>query len=89
MRMRDHPCFDRSGASGIVTIGTACRRLSDVLAAFPQAEPARRALGDPFNPARNAEALALLSALPARLQEKILIADAGRRSDASERGGRV
>lgn len=89
MPMADHPCFDRSGALGIVGIGTACRRLSDVLAAFPEAHPARLALGDPFSPDRNARALRILQGLPTRVQAKILAADAGKRSDASERGGRA
>lgn len=74
-----HPCFARKG-SGINTIGTACRRLSDVLAAFPEAYPARLALGDPFNPARAATALRILSALPWKVQAKILAADEGRRA---------
>lgn len=89
MTLRYHPCFDRSGVHGIVTIGTACRRLSDVLAAFPEAHPARLALGDPFSPDRNAKALRILQGLPARVQAKILAADAGKRSDATERGGRA
>lgn len=89
MWMRDHPCFDNSGATGITTQGMACKRLSDVLEAFPEAHPARLALGDPFSPDRNARALRILEGLPARVQAKILAADAGRRSDATERGGRA
>lgn len=88
MKMSAHPCFAK-GTAGIVTIGTACRRLSDVLAAFPEAHPARLALGDPFNPERSARALRILQGLPSRMQSKILAADAGKRSDATERGGRA
>jgi hypothetical protein len=87
--MRDHPCFDNTGSTGITTQGQACVRLSAVLAAFPEAYEARQALGDPFNPERNARALRILQGLPARMQSKILSADAGKRSDANERGGRA
>jgi hypothetical protein len=79
MSFHRHPCFDLDGTAGIVTIGTACRRLSDVLAAFPDAHEARLALGDPFNRTRNRKALGILSRLPARVQAKILAADAGKR----------
>lgn len=89
MTIAKHPCFDNSGATGITTQGMACKALSDVLAAFPEAHPARRALGDPFNPERNARALRILQGLPARVQSKILAADAGKRSDGTERGGRA
>lgn len=75
---RDHPCFARKG-SGINTIGTACRRLSDVLAAFPEAHEARLALGDPFDRQRAITAFRLLSGLPHKVQAKILAADEGRR----------
>lgn len=77
MSFAKHPCFDQ-GTAGIVTIGTACRRLSDVLIAFPEAAEARLALGDPFNSDRNSKALRLLAALPARVQAKILAADGGK-----------
>jgi hypothetical protein len=76
---RDHPCFARKG-SGINTIGAACRRLSDVLAAFPEAQEARRALGDPFNPIRAREALTVLTSLPAKTQARIIAADEGKRA---------
>jgi hypothetical protein len=87
MSLANHPCFVR-GTSGIVTIGTACRRLSDVLAAFPQAHEARVALGDPFSPERSQKALRLLSALPPRMLAKILAADAGKRLTAADEGRR-
>jgi hypothetical protein len=88
MTMANHPCFAR-GTSGIVTIGTACRRLSDVLAAFAQAYEARVALGDPFSPERSQKALQILSALPPRMQAKILAADAGKRLTAADEGRRL
>ena len=73
-----HPCFV-GGDIGITAMGAACRRLSDVLAAYPDARDARLALGDPFSPDRNARALRILEGLPARVQAKILAADAGKR----------
>ncbi|MGE8129036.1 hypothetical protein ACQKQD_18845 [Methylobacterium sp. NPDC080182] len=79
-----HPCF-KGGDIGITAMGVACHRLSDVLAAFPEAAEARRALGDPFMPSRNSEALRILRELPARMQQKILDADAGKRPAASTR----
>jgi len=85
MTISQHPCFAH-GTSGIVTIGTACRRLSDVLAAFPQAHEARVALGDPFSPERSQKALRILSALPPRMLAKILAADAGKRLTAADEG---
>ena len=87
MSIAKHPCFDQ-GSAGIVTIGTACRRLSDVLAAFPDAYEARLALGDPFNAERNARALRILSALPPRMQAKIVAADAGKRLTAADKRDR-
>lgn len=86
MSFAKHPCFDH-GSSGIVTIGTACRRLSDALIPFPEAYEARIALGDPFNSERNRLALRILSNLPARMQAKILAADAGKA--ARDPGGRT
>lgn len=85
MSFAKHPCFDH-GTGGVVTIGTACRRLSDTLIAFPEAYEARIALGDPFNTARNRLALRLLSDLPPRVQQKILAADAGKAS--RDQGGK-
>ena len=83
MRFDRHPCFDND-ALGIVTMGAACRRLSDAATAVPEAYAARVALGDPFNSARRARALALLNNLPAKQQSKIIEAERRHRKDASK-----
>lgn len=80
-----HPCFAREG-SGIFTIGAACVRLSDILAAFPEAHDARLALGDPFNADRASKALSILSGLHPKVQAKILAADEGKRRNRRSSG---
>ncbi|KMO33894.1 hypothetical protein VQ02_19810 [Methylobacterium variabile] len=62
------------GTAGIFTMGGDAVRLTAAIKAVPGAREAAVALGDPFNRARRERALAILEALPARQQEKILSA---------------
>jgi hypothetical protein len=79
MSFASHPCFSPP-VDGIVTRGSACRRLSDAIMVVPEAYPARLALGDPFSPERRLKALNLLNALAPKQREKILAADRQKRS---------
>lgn len=59
---------------GFVKRGTDAARLTGAMKAVPEAYEAAVALGDPHLPARRAKALAILEALPAKAQARILAA---------------
>ncbi|MFK5600233.1 hypothetical protein ACFZ8E_25020 [Methylobacterium sp. HMF5984] len=75
MTFADHPCF-AAGTPGVFTRGEACASLSASIAKTPEAREAFLALGDPHDPARRARALAVLDALPPKLQAKIATMEA-------------
>lgn len=87
---RSMPIFRAVPLAGTFTAGGDAPRLTEAMRlvwkanpdAFADLEPAARALGDPFNRTRRERALAILEALPARLQAKILAAYGKKGADA-------
>lgn len=59
---------------GLTERGTLAIRLTKACRVEPAAAPASRALGDPSNSGRRAQALAILDALPPPAQRRILAA---------------
>ncbi|ACA18451.1 hypothetical protein M446_4093 [Methylobacterium sp. 4-46] len=59
---------------GVFRRGEDAFRLTHAIGAVPDAAAAARALGDPFNRERHAQALAFLEGLQPRQQERILAA---------------
>lgn len=78
---RDLPTF-APGIVGIHTRGADAVRLTAAIRAVPAAYPAAVALGAPFDRARRATALAILEALTAPQQAKVL-AEYAKRSEAA------